>query len=122
MIGIDVVYVPQFEKVVEGYPGHSLRDRIFTKQELRSLDNMAIQESLIEALAGFFAAKEAVIKASDGDLNIGDLQRIEIAADKDGGMSATVVNGDTVKSIFKVSITHDRDYVIAIAFAQIAQS
>ncbi|HOD79678.1 MAG TPA: 4'-phosphopantetheinyl transferase superfamily protein [Syntrophorhabdus sp.] len=115
MIGIDLVYISEFERVLECHSGHSLRDKICTKKELDCVDDIEMIGSLNEALAGLFAAKEAVIKASDGDLNIGDLQRIEITQDNNGKVFATIINNKSLKSVFHVSVSYDRDYVIAIA-------
>jgi holo-[acyl-carrier protein] synthase len=116
MIGVDIVYIPRFQKVLEGDPGLRFKDRVFTKKELDSLQ-VKKGNSLIEALAGRFAAKEAVIKASKGDLNMGDLQRIEIIQSKDGWLSASVKKNDGSYVTFEVSISHDKDYAIAVALS-----
>ena len=99
MIGIDLVYVPEFQRLLESGGGH-LRRMTFRETEL--------QNQSVQHLAGLWAAKEAVIKAS-----LAPPQRmidIEITHDASGRPHATVGTQH-----FEVSISHDGEYAIAVA-------
>lgn len=117
MIGIDIVNIPRFEKIIEGESGERLLHRIFFDEEIDSCRN---SEGTIrmESLAARFAAKEAVIKASRGKLDISSLGRIKIIKKPEGFLEAEVsLSGQEVLR-FEVSISHDLDMAVAIAEAK----
>lgn len=97
MIGIDLVFLPEFEKKFKKI---SL-EKVFLEQELS-------ENKSKESLAGIFAAKEAFFKA------IGkkeDWLSIWIEKDKDGKPELKTLITD--KKI-EVSISHAGEYAIAI--------
>ena len=103
--GCDIVYVSRFQKSAES--GNKLfLNKVFSLHELST-------SSSIYTLAGFFAAKEAVIKALE--LGPGEWQKIEITKDHSGrpraslnNIAANIINHD-------ISISHDGDYAMAVA-------
>jgi phosphopantetheine--protein transferase-like protein len=98
MIGVDLVYLPEFSKNVESGGGVFL-ERTFLPGEL--------QNKKLEHLAGLFAAKEAVIKALD--LPVGSWLKVEIT---NGGKPRAIVDG---RHTVEVSISHHGDYAVAMA-------
>lgn len=99
MVGIDLVYLPEFK---EKFKNISL-DKVFLSHELS-------QNKTIESLAGIFAAKEAFFKA------IGkkeDWLSVWIEKAKDGKpmLKSTLLKSDQKT---EVSISHAGDYAIAI--------
>ena len=98
MLGIDIVYLPEFEKKLKNL---SL-ERVFLSQELS-------QNKSSESLAGIFAAKEAFFKA------IGTKEDwLDVWIEK------TEKGKPLIKSVFtknkkaELSISHAGDYVIAV--------
>lgn len=99
MIGIDIVYLPEFEKKIENSP----LEKVFLSHELS-------QNKTIESLAGIFAAKEACFKA------IGrkeDWLSVWIEKDKNGKPQLKTLLLDKTKKI-ETSISHSGEYAIAI--------
>lgn len=101
-IGCDIVYIPRFQKVLVRTP--AMRSRIFLPQEEKGAS--------YEKLAGIFAAKEAIIKASG--LKAGDWLKIEIVKDKNGrpGIKLENLNKKIVSQ--DISISHDGEYAMAV--------
>lgn len=99
MIGIDIVYLPEFEEKLKNI---SL-EKVFLPFELS-------QNKTFESLAGIFAAKEAFFKA------IGkkeDWLSVWIEKNKEGKPQLkTLLLSQTQKA--EVSISHALDYSIAI--------
>ncbi|OGY90807.1 MAG: holo-[acyl-carrier-protein] synthase [Candidatus Komeilibacteria bacterium RIFCSPLOWO2_02_FULL_48_11] len=107
MIGIDITDINRFAKIV--IKDFSHWSKFFTKSEWEigfSAPDPA------RALAGIFAAKEAVMKASGGKL-VGRFDRIQIEHEPDG---KPIVKIDEKKQDnIHISISHDRDIVVAVA-------
>lgn len=99
MIGIDLVYIPEFQKQLD-MEGKTFMKKAFLLSEINS--------SKIEHLAGLWAAKEAVMKASS--VTPKKWTDIVIANDSSGMPHAKV---GTQK--YAISISHHGDYAIAIA-------
>lgn len=114
MIGIDIVYLPRFSRAIEGRNGERLIRRIYTEDELRQCEGKG-PEARIQSLAGRFAAKEAVIKASKGELGISSLRRIEIRQYLSGAIEARVSIEGLPYEWYEVSLSHDGDYAVAVA-------
>jgi phosphopantetheine--protein transferase-like protein len=104
-IGSDILQLKKFRAAFKKYPQKFERD-IFCESEL--------ENSEITHLAGFFAAKEAVIKALD--LGAGQWKSVEIQ-NKKSGKPILKFNGipqtENIKS-YDLSISHHGDYVIAM--------
>lgn len=113
-VGTDILYLPRFEKSFLRYPEKFQRD-IFCASEL--------EDQRIEHLAGIFAAKEAVMKALD--MKPGFWKLIEIRQLRSGKLVLALSPDITKKDIvnidrnhivsFDISISHQEDYVVAVA-------
>jgi phosphopantetheine--protein transferase-like protein len=101
MIGIDLIYLPEFKKQLET-GGQLFLDKVYDKSELNNVS--------IEHLAGLWAAKEAVIKASNQKIT--KLNEITISFNNLGKPSACLN-----QKKFEISISHHHLYAVAIALA-----
>jgi holo-[acyl-carrier protein] synthase len=110
-IGIDITEVTRLRKAIEKW-GDSFADRIFTPGELSSARSKI---NKYQHLAGRFAAKEAIYKAT-GDATIG-FKDIEICNDKAGKPYCQFRNGKGKNISINVSISHVKTYAVANAIA-----
>ena len=117
MIGIDIVDIPRFTRLLCGSTGERLKARIFLDEELAQCLN-ASGKIKMESLAARFAAKEAVIKASRGRLDISDLRSIRIIQDAAGWLEAEAGGADGSATRFEISISHDGNAAVAVALAR----
>lgn len=119
--GVDILHVPRLREALERY-GERFLERVYTPSEL------AYCNGRVPELAARFAAKEAVSKA----LGVG--MRV-MSPDGIGWHEAEVVNGGSGKpgvrlrghaaelavqlqlTQWSLSITHERDYAIALVVA-----
>lgn len=99
MLGVDLVFIPEFQKQLT-VGGSNFLHKAFNQNELR--------DSGTEHLAGVWAAKEAVVKA--GGLQINHWTDICIMYDNSGQPSATVRNEQ-----YDISIAHHGEYAVAVA-------
>jgi phosphopantetheine--protein transferase-like protein len=99
MLGIDLVFIPEFQKQLT-IGGDNFLRKAFNEAELR--------QHSTEHLAGVWAAKEAVVKA--GDLQIDSWTDVHIIYDDFGRPSATVRNEH-----YDISIAHHGEYAVAVA-------
>lgn len=118
MIGVDIIFLPRFKRALEGTIKEKLLTRIFTDYELSQCIDKD-EESKIQSLAGRFAVKEAVIKASKGELNISDLKIIEVQQSSSGFLDVFIGRDNVSCTAYDASISHDGDYVIGIAIKAI---
>ena len=114
MIGVDIVYLPRFKRALVGTNKDKLLSRIFSDYELSQCATKS-EDLKIQSFAGRFAVKEAVIKASKGELNISDLKVIEVQQSSSGYLEVFVARENVTCAVYDVSISHDGDYVIGIA-------
>ena len=98
MLGIDLVYLPEFEKKLKNLE----LEKIFLSHEL-------IQNKSPESLAGVFADKEAFFKAIGSKEDWLDVW-VEKTAEGKPLLRSTLVQNK--KS--ELSISHSGDYVIAV--------
>ncbi len=99
MLGIDIVYLPEFEKKLKNLS----MDKVFLSNELS-------QNKSSESLAGIFAAKEAFFKAIGSKMSWLD---VWIEKTKEGKpFIKSVLIKENQKT--EVSISHAGDYVIAV--------
>lgn len=131
MIGIDIVFIPDFKAQFE-IPGTRFLDN-FTSFELNDASHSACKYS---SLAGKWASKEAFIKAFS-QLTFGSpplieqdkLRFNEIEVRKDlFGRPTLRLYGEVLQAVielesqnriqFSISISHDGDYATAICLAQ----
>jgi phosphopantetheine--protein transferase-like protein len=99
MIGIDLVFIPEFRRQMEAGGAHFL-ERAFNPSEL---ENQNVQH-----LAGLWAAKEAVIKAAGEPAG----RPIDVAVSYDASGRPY---GATESRSFELSISHHGEYVVAVA-------
>ena len=110
-IGIDMVYIPKFEKTLKENPSY-FSQKIFSFEEWNNAS--------IETLAGIFATKEATMKA----LGVKPGKWLEICVEhtKDGKPFLSQfpqTNKKQKKWSHELSISHDGKYAIAnIVFYQ----
>lgn len=104
-VGCDIV---QKQRFLELTNQNIILDKIFTKFEL-------IQSKSFESLIGIFAAKEAVLKALE--LNPGNWHLIEIIKQSNGKPVVKLLDNLYIKNIISqdITISHDGDYVMAVA-------
>lgn len=100
--GIDLVYLPKFQKSLESGGENFLR-RIFHDTELEEQDG--------QRLAGIFAAKEAVIKALS--LPQDSWKYIAIKYQPTGAPRVELLSGTAELQSHDLSISHDGRYVVA---------
>lgn len=104
MIGIDMVRIQRIAQVKQ-------RDmfikRILTLDEQEIYYNLSTLRRQNEWLAGRFALKESIIKAVDGFISMSDIN-IQVNNRK----LSFVFN----EQILQLSVSHDKDYAIAVAF------
>lgn len=98
MVGIDIVYLPEFEKKFKNI---SL-EKVFLPFELS-------QNKTIESLAGVFAAKEAFFKAIGKKENWGE---VWVEKTKDGKPELKSVCLKSNQRL-ELSISHAGDYAVA---------
>jgi phosphopantetheine--protein transferase-like protein len=99
MVGIDLVYIPEFKKQLK-LGRDILLQKAFTKEE--------VANQKADHLAGIWAAKEAIMKAL-GNTDV-TLEDIDIKYTP-SGQPYTKING----RVLEISIAHHGDYAIAIA-------
>ncbi|MCS7083384.1 MAG: holo-ACP synthase [Aquificaceae bacterium] len=111
MVGVDIVYVPRFRKAIEKH-GERFLKRVFSDEELRLCFLRANPDV---CLAGRWACKEAVFKAfyahNGTKLRLRD---IEITKGPEGEPVLRIKGREEYR--IKVSISHDGDYAIAVAY------
>src|SRR3989344_603980 len=98
MLGIDIVYLPEFEKKLKNL---SL-EKVFLSHELS-------QNKSLEGLAGIFAAKEAFFKAIGTKENWLDVWVEKTEKGKPLLKSVLIQNQKA-----ELSISHAQDYAVAV--------
>ena len=114
MIGVDIIYLPRFVRAVKMDGGGRFLERVFSESEISQCTKKT-EDATMKSLAGRFAIKEAVIKASQGELNIVDLKIIKIRQSAVGYLKVFVDRKDVSCASYEVSMSHDGDYVVGIA-------
>lgn len=119
-VGIDVVAVDRFERVLERTP--HVAEKLFTEAERRTPDGRARRT---ESLAARFAAKEAVAKAlgAPGGMHWADCQVLSLP---DGRPTLTITGSVAAAaeqrgvSRWHVSLSHDGGIATAVVIAETA--
>ncbi len=103
MIGIDLVYIPRVQNILERR-GEAFLEKVFSREERRALRMDAAH------IAGRFAAKEAMAKAlGDGVFKAG-FKNLIVEVDDRGRPY-----GRYKDRIFRLSVSHEKDYAVAVA-------
>ena len=115
-VGIDLIAIPRVRAVMERHNGRFLR-RVYTPEEV------AFCRGRVPELAARFAAKEAVMKAlGTGARGVG-WREIEVLPDRRGKPLVYLYGGAKSRADemglqgIDVSLSHERDYAIAVAVA-----
>jgi NAD(P)H-hydrate epimerase len=98
MVGIDLVYLPEFQKQLK-LGGQTFLSKTFNDNELKN--------DTLEHLAGVWAAKEAVLKA----IGKNKMKMADITIDYKDSQPQATYRGKK----FDISITHHGDYAVAVA-------
>lgn len=115
MIGVDIVSVERFKKIVEK---HGVLDK--ENKFLKRIFNFSEIEEIIkrkkpyEGLSARFALKEAVIKAFSKIKKINDYRDIKIKNKK-----PIEVSVEGFKSRIEISISHEAEYAVAFVVVNI---
>ena len=118
-IGTDIIEIERIRNAAKRHPGFF--DRILTADEKKYC--LAKVDSFVP-LAGRFAAKEAVMKCLQVGLERVSWQDIAILADEVGSPqvfltgSALQVLRECGLGYIQVSISHSRDYAMAVAIGE----
>jgi holo-[acyl-carrier protein] synthase len=110
-VGIDIVEIERIRQAVDTHAERFLR-KVFSSEEisfcLGRIDSMA-------CLAARFAAKEAFKKAIRASIPVA-WRDIAILSVNDGGPALKLVSsvGDRLGGSFTLSLSHSRDYAVAI--------
>lgn len=102
-IGVDILEISKIRKLMKN---EKFLNRFFSDAEISYIESSAKAD---ETCAGIFAAKEAIIKALNG--NLAGLQYKDISIERKNDVPFAYVNGIN----FFVSISHDGDYAISVA-------
>jgi len=120
-IGTDIIEIARLNNVNPRFIS-----RVYTPDELSRLSEAPARRT--EQLAGMFAAKEAVAKALGCGFNRVWPSEIEILREEDGrpyvrllGNAKTVSDALGVDMVY-VSISHCKNYAVAYAVAEAAES
>ena len=119
MIGIDLVFISRFSDKVGN---KAFYNKILNEIEIDYLKTKKTAIVEMKSLAGFFAAKEAILKAFGVGITNGyGFKDITIGHDKFG--APIVILSDKLNDLMQnnkktkinISISHDGDYATAIA-------
>ncbi|MFQ5681587.1 MAG: holo-ACP synthase [Candidatus Omnitrophota bacterium] len=107
--GIDIVDIQRLRRAVKRW-GRLFLERVFTDKEIDYAKN---RRFTYEHLAGRFAAKEAILKATEvGEFAFRD---IEIGNDGAGKPFANIKSPKSREYAISLSISHIKDYAVASA-------
>jgi holo-[acyl-carrier protein] synthase len=119
-VGIDVVAVDRFERVLERTP--TVAGRLFTEAERSTPDG---RPRRLESLAARFAAKEAVAKAlgAPGGLSWSDCQVVSAPDGRPSlAITGTVAEAAAQRGVSRwhLSLSHDGGIATAVVIAEAA--
>ena len=120
-IGTDICQINRIKSVYNRY-GKRFLNRILTKNELKYVTSN--KKSLVNRLAGRFAGKEAASKVLGTGLRGVYFKEIEILRESSGAPKiilhrrAKLQASKKYLTNFEISISHDRDFAIAVVVAQ----
>lgn len=115
MVGIDLVFIPRIEEIYNKL-GIRFLKRFLNTSEIQLLESKKFNP---KSIAGFWASKEAVSKALG--CGIGEnlsFKDIEIYYSKLGAPLVKIIDSKFKNENLNISISHDKDYAIAIAIKQ----
>ena len=114
-IGVDIIEIERIEHAIQRF-GQNFLKRVYTERELEAYRQTA-------SLAARFAAKEAVMKTLDSPAWGISFKEIEILSNANG-KPFVLLHGKAQQyarkldlSAFAVSLSHCRDYAVAMVLA-----
>jgi holo-[acyl-carrier protein] synthase len=114
-VGIDLVQISRLDEKLKRNP--DLRFQIFTRDEIQYCE---AQKNAAQHYAGFFAAKESVLKALGVGLQQSyDIHQIEVRHNEAGrpevflGLHFEILLDHERETHFHLSISHEGEYAIA---------
>ena len=116
-IGTDICQINRMKSVYKKY-GRKFLYRVLTEREIKYVTSNT--KNLIDRLAGRYAAKEATSKVLGTGLSGVYFKEIEILREPSGAPKIILHKRAKLKAkekglnCFEVSISHERDFVIAI--------
>ena len=109
-VGNDLVFIPDFKASINDL----FKNKVYTPAEIAYCEQF---EDSILRYASTWAAKEAVYKAvKQVDKSTLGWKKIEIIRDKPAGLPCVVIHKESFTFKISLTISHDGDYVWAIAF------
>ena len=108
MIGTDILFIPRLKKMIDNNP--SFIKKVYTEKELDIAKKI---KDPLNFLATRFAAKEAIIKATNSKF---DFNEIEILKGNLGEPLASIINHEDY--IINLSLSYDNEYAIAFCLIQ----
>ena len=105
-IGTDITRIDRFS---DNYL--NLAKRILTEKEYTLFETYKNKERKIEFLAGRFAAKEAILKALDKEINFSSIEILF----NETGKPVCHIDGYKVH----ISISHEKEYAIAYSVVEV---
>ena len=108
--GIDIVNINRIRKNLNEY-GEKFIAKILSEKEIRKIPPAGKEEYI----AGRFAVKEALVKASGLTLTFSN---ISILNDENGKPYIAEITGSLVNKKIHISISHDTDYAAAFVIIE----
>jgi holo-[acyl-carrier protein] synthase len=114
-IGIDLISIDKIKKAME-MRGEKFYLRVFSDTESDIIEKIKSrnEKRAFEKAAGYFAAKEAFLKALGKGLFSIPLNKIKILNDESGRPYINLDSGLADNISAKVSITHDKGFACAV--------
>ena len=111
-VGNDIVFIPDFEKSFNPL----FKNKVYTANEIAYCE---LFDNALLRYASTWAAKEAVYKAIKQVNNaLLPWKKIEITRDKIAGKPSVTLHNNQDPLSMSLSISHDGDYVWAVALAE----
>ncbi len=107
MIGVDIVYIPKIQKIMEKKENYI--NRFFSEKEHELFKTRSYS---VETIAANFAAKEALLKAMGMGLLDIDFRNISVLREDNGKPYIEISDDRFLDVSVDVSISHDNDYAI----------
>ena len=114
-IGIDLVDIEKIRKILE-LRREKFYSRVFSEAEVKTIESVKSKNENrgFEKAAGYFAAKEAFLKAAGRGLFSVPLNKITVLNDESG--QPNIKSDKNISA--KVSITHDKGFACAVVVIQ----
>ncbi|MDW7668851.1 MAG: NAD(P)H-hydrate dehydratase [Bacillota bacterium] len=109
-IGLDIIKISRIDKLKNN---KKFIDKIFDEYEKNYIES---KKNNIETVAGFFACKEAVSKALGTGIGKTSWKDIKIRHDSNGSPYSILKLSDGSETHVDLSITHEKEYALAVAF------